>query len=282
MVRIITDSAADFEPAELHKMQITCIPLVVLFGEDSYHENETLSKNQFYQLLASSESSPKTAQASPQILMDLFEAAGEAGDEAIYITLSSALSGTYQNAEMAKRLVDSDRCYVVDSRNGTGGQRMVVEYAARLRDAGKNACQIIEALEVMRDRVELYACIDTLEYLYRGGRISQTAYKLGTLANIKPIISVDKAGHVTVPAKAMGMRKGMEQLCKRVTAKKPDPQFPLYVMYTNNRDVGKALAQKLEAMGIFVPEERLIQVGAAIGSHIGPEACGLVYVAEEE
>ena len=282
MVRIITDSAADFEPAELHNMQITCIPLVVLFGEDSYYENETLSKNQFYQLLASSASSPKTAQASPQILMDLFEAAGEAGDEAIYITLSSALSGTYQNAEMAKRLVDSDRCYVVDSRNGTGGQRMVVEYAARLRDAGKNACQIIEALEAMRDRVELYACIDTLEYLYRGGRISQTAYKLGTLANIKPIISVDKAGHVTVPAKAMGMRKGMEQLCKRVTVKKPDPQFPLYVMYTNNRDVGKALAQKLEAMGIFVPDERLIQVGAAIGSHIGPEACGLVYVAEEE
>ena len=129
-------------------------------------------------------------------------------------------------------------------------------------------------------RCELYACIDTLEYLYRGGRISQTAYKLGTLANIKPIISVDKTGTVAVPAKTMGMRKGMERLCKRLDMCRPDLDFPLYVMYTNNRAVGEALAEKIRAMGFEVPDDRIIQVGAAIGAHIGPEACGLVYVGE--
>lgn len=281
MVRIITDSAADFEPAELERMGITCIPLTVCFGDREYHENENLTKNQFYELLAASESFPKTSQASPQILLDLFEDSIQKGDDSVYITLSSRLSGTYQSAVMAQRLAGSDKCHVVDSLNGTGGQRMVVEYAVRLRDEGKTASQIIEALETMRDRIELYACIDTLEYLYRGGRISPTVYKLGTLANIKPIISVDKTGAVVVPAKTMGMRRGMEHLCKRLDMCRPDADFPLYVMYTNNRAVGETLAEKIRAMGFEVPDDRIIQVGAAIGAHIGPDACGFVYVGKQ-
>ena len=96
MVRIITDSAADFEPQELDNKNITCIPLTVSFGNEDYQENVNLDKTRFYELLASSGEFPKTAQASPQILMDLFESAQAAGEEAIYITLSSALSGTYQ------------------------------------------------------------------------------------------------------------------------------------------------------------------------------------------
>ena len=101
MVRIITDSAADLEIAEYEKSNITCIPLSVFFGDKEYQENVNLSKDKFYELLATGEY-PKTAQASPQILLDLFEDAKEAGDEAIYITLSSALSGTYQSACAAK------------------------------------------------------------------------------------------------------------------------------------------------------------------------------------
>ena len=275
MVRIITDSAADFEPRELQELNITCIPLTVMFGDAEYQENVSLSKELFYELLLRSENPPKTAQASPQILMDLFEEAHSAGDEAIYFTLSSALSGTYQSAVMTRNMLDYGDCHVVDSRNATGGQRMILEYAVRLRDEGKAAAEIIAAVEDMRDRIVLYACMDTLEYLYKGGRISHTTYKLGTLANIKPIISVDLEGRVQVPAKAMGMRKGMDYLCKRPEQQKPDENFPLYVMYTNNRSVGQELAKRL---GGDIPEERIIQVGAAIGSHIGPDACGLVYV----
>lgn len=282
MVRIITDSAADFEPAELEQMQIICIPLTVVFGQQEYHENENLTKDRFYELLMSSESFPKTSQASPQILLDQFEDTVKSGDEAIYITLSSGLSGTYQSAVMAQRLTGSEKCYVFDSRNGTGGQRMVVEYAVALRDQGLSAQQIIEKLEAMRDRIELYACLDTLDYLHRGGRISHLSYAVGTIANIKPIISVNKDGKVAVPAKVMGMRKGMAYLCKCPEKKNPDRSFPFYVMYTNNRSVAQLLAEKLRDTGIEVPEERIIQVGAAIGAHIGPEACGLVYVGENE
>jgi len=278
MIRIITDSAADFEPWELEKMNISYIYLPVMLEDREYRAD--LTKDGFYQLLQEVNEMPKTAQESPQVLMDLFEEAKDQGDEAIYITLSSALSGTYQNAVMSRNLVECDDCYVVDSLNATGGQRMLVEYAVRLRDEGKSAKEIVAALEQLRGRIELYACIDTLEYLYRGGRISHTTYKVGTFANIKPIITVEKNGQIGVPGKSMGMRKGMDNLCKKVTEKKPDSGFPLYVMYTDDRTVAETLMKRLEAFGFTVPDEHIIQVGSVIGSHIGPKACGLVYVAE--
>ena len=280
MVRIITDSAADFEPHEIEKLNISCIPITVILGDEEYQENVNLTKDQFFQLLASTGASPKTAQPAPSCLMDLFEDAKKAGEEAIYFSLSSALSGTYQTAVMTCEDADYDGCYVVDSRNATGGQRLLVEYAVRLRAEGKTAAQIVEAVEAIRDKIVLYACIDTLEYLYRGGRISQTVYKLGTMAQVKPIIRVTEEGAIEVPAKALGMRKGMDFLCKRIEQQKPSREHNFYVMYTADRTIGETLAKKVRDLGYDIPEERIIQVGAGIGSHIGPNACGIVYVEE--
>lgn len=278
MVQIITDSAADLEPQEYEKLGVTCIPLRVAFGDREYQENVDLSKDLFYELLLGSEVFPKTSQASPAVLEELFERAKAAGDEAIYITLSSALSGTYQTACMVREDVEYPGNYVFDSRNATGGQRMLVEYACQLRDQGKNAAEILAGLEAIRDRIELYAVVNTLEYLHKGGRISHAVYTLGNLAQIKPIISVDPEGRVALPGKVMGMRKGMDILGKRLGTRKPDGEHPLYVMYTNNRAVAETLAQRLEALDWKVA--RIIQVGAAIGAHVGPDACGIVYVGE--
>ena len=278
MVHIITDSAADLQPQEYEALGVTCIPLRVAFGDAEYQENIDLDKDRFYELLTDSGELPKTSQASPAVLEEIFERAKAAGDEAVYITLSSALSGTYQTACMVREDAQYEGAFVFDSKNATGGQRMLVEHACALRDRGLDAAGIIAGLEDIRDRIELYACLNTLEYLYKGGRISHAVYTLGNLAQIKPIISVDAEGKVAVPAKAMGMRKGMDLLAKRLEARKPDENHPLYVMYTNDRSVAETLAQRLEGHGWKV--ERIIQVGAAIGAHIGPAACGIVYVGE--
>ena len=92
------------------------------------------------------------------------------------------------------------------------------------------------------------------------------------MAQIKPIISIDTDGKVAVPGKAMGMRKGMDTLCKYLDAHKPDPDFPVYLMYTNQRSAAEALGQRMEAHGLTIPADRIIGVGAAIGTHIGAEA----------
>ena len=280
MVRIITDSAADFEPTELERYNIACIPLSVMLDGKSYLENVNLSKQEFYELLASTGAAPQTSQPAPNLLFEHFRDAKNAGDEAIYIPISSGISGTYQTALITLDDVECDDCYVVDSLNATAGQRILVEYAVRLRDEGKSAREIVAALEEVRDQVVLYACIDTLEYLYRGGRISQTVYKLGTMAQVKPIIRVSETGTIEVPAKAMGMRKGMDQLCKRLETQKPRSGFRIYIMYTADRSIGETLAQKVAAMGYEIAEDQIVQVGAAIGSHIGPGACGVAYIAD--
>lgn len=280
MVRIITDSAADFEPAELQQLNITCIPLTVTFGDEVYQENISLSKQRFYELLLTSEHFPQTSQASPQILMDIFDDVKNSGDEAIYITISSAISGTYQTACMIREEADCDRCHVLDGKNGTGGQRLLVEHAVRLREQGKTAAEILAGVESIRERITLYACIDTLDNLHRGGRISHLAYTLGSIAHVKPVITVEKDGSIGVPAKVMGMKKGMSWLCQQVEKCPRDGAHPFYVMYTNNRSIGEALAEKIRALDIDVPPERIIPVGAAIGTHVGKDACGFVCVSQ--
>ena len=281
MVRIITDSAADFEAHELQRLNVACIPLSVSFDEECYLDGVELSKAQFYEKLTQSDIFPKSAQPAPALLEELFTNAHEAGDEAVCITLSSGLSGTYQSARMICEDLGFDGCFVVDSLNATAGERVLVEHACKLRDEGKSAAEIVSALESLRSRVRLYACINTLEYLYRGGRISHTAYKVGNMAQIKPIITVDAEGKVGVPGKAMGMRKGMDTLCKYLEAHQPDPDYPLYLMYTDQRSVAETLGQRMASKGYTVCEDRFVGVGAAIGTHIGPEACGVVYIEKE-
>lgn len=278
MVTIVTDSAADFEPLELAEKNIKCVPLSVIFGEKEYKENIDLSKESFYELLKTEETMPRTSQPSPQDYLDLIDEARENDNDIIIVTISSGLSGTYQSVAATKELSGYDRCYVVDSLNGTGGERMIVEYAVRLRDEGVPAKEIVEKITALREKVVLYTVMDTLEYLHRGGRISNTVYKIGSFAHIKPIMHVSREGKAEIPAKTMGTSKGIDFVVKHVEKDMPDEDFPFYIMFTENRKNGEILRERLEKIGVSVPEERIIPVGAVIGTHIGPGACAVVYI----
>jgi len=282
LVRIITDSAADFEPIELERLNVECVPLSVIFGNKEYKENINITKDQFYTMLKQNGAMPRTAQPAPQEFADHILAAKAAEDDAVIITISSGLSGTYQGAVLAQSIANYDRCYVIDSLNGTGGERVLVEYAVRLRDMGKSGKEIAEAITEARSRVVLYTCMDTLEFLHRGGRISHTAYTIGSIAHIKPIMHVDKSGRPEIPAKVLGIRKGIEYLCKKVSDIPPDPEFDIYVMYTADRSNGEKLAQRLGEMGYVIPSQRIVPVGAVVGAHIGPGACAVVYIAKKQ
>ena len=280
LVRIITDSAADFEPEELQNRGLPCVPLSVSFGSATYQENVDLSKQTFYSLLEREAEMPRTSQPAPQAFLSVLQAAKDAGEEAVVITLSSALSGTCQCARLAKEMLEYEGCYIVDSRTATAGERLLVERALTLHAAGMGAKEIAAELEALRPRITLYACMDTLKYLHKGGRLSGTSYVIGSFANIKPILHVSEDGRAMISAKVMGVRKGIRYLCERLAAQKPDPAFPLYIMYTHNRTNGESLASALRERGFSIPAHHIVNVGAAIGTHIGPNAFGLVYVSE--
>lgn len=280
MVRIITDSAAEFEPSKLREKDIICVPMQISFGDKEYKENENLTKAQFYELLESSEMLPKTSQPTPYDFETVIRDFRDNGDECVIITISSALSGTYQNAFIVKDTMEYGGCYIVDSLTATGGERLLVEEAARLRDSGKSAREIAELLEQLKGRVTLHAYVDTLEYLHKGGRLSKTAYTVASFANIKPLIYLSDEGKVEVSSKVLSLKSGINQICKKLEKEKPDKNYPMYIIYSNNRKNCDLLTEAVTACGFEIAEENIISIGATIGTHIGPNACGVVYVAE--
>jgi len=280
MVRIITDSSADIEPEVLEKMNVICVPMNVAFGDTEYQENLNLSKEQFYKLLEESEELPRTSQPTPVSFLNIMEELKENGDEAVFILLSSALSGTYQNALMYKDMTEYDKCYIVDSLSATAGERLLVEIAVKLRAEGKNGAEIKEALDNIKSKVTIHACIDTLEYLYKGGRISKVSFAVGNLAKVKPIIYVSREGTVEVPTKVIGRGRGIKYVSDKVGEEKPDLNYPVYVLYTKDKTNAMRLYESLKESGLNIPEENILNVGSVIGTHVGPNGFGIAYISE--
>ena len=207
-VRIITDSGSEYQSSDHPALEV--LPLTVAFGGDVFHEGEDLSHERFYELLAERPEHPTSGQVTPFVFGEAIGRALEEGDDVVVITMSSVLSGTYQSACIAAEAArgkGTGTVRVVDSLNMTLGERIVVQYALQLLDAGATADEIADALEMNVGRVHIFGLIDTLEYLKRGGRISAAAGTVGELLSIKPVITVTD-GAVVILGKARGAKGG--------------------------------------------------------------------------
>lgn len=147
MIRILVDSAADFSKKEIEEKGIHLVPLQVNFQEEQYLDGVNLERDEFYEKLVHRKDFPKTSQPSPQKFLDVFEEVKEKGDELICILLSSALSGTYQSAQLARSMADYDKIYIVDSLSAVVAIRILCDTALRMAEHGNTAQEIIEELE---------------------------------------------------------------------------------------------------------------------------------------
>lgn len=278
MIRILVDSSADYTLQELDERNLTLTPLNVLINEKNYLDTIELTPNDFYEMLIAGADFPKTSQPSPEKFVEIFKDAKEKGDEVVCILLSSSLSGTCQSAHLAKEIAEYDKIYIVDSLSATFGIRLMVEYAIKLREEGKNGAEIAQHVEEMKSRVRIYAMIDTMEYLYKGGRVSRASAAIGTIANIKPIITVSQEGKVEVINKCIGRVKALNQLMKYLSETPADTDFPFYTLYAYGEETCEKLEKKLAAENCTITER--LQLGSTIGAHIGPGACAIIYVAK--
>lgn len=280
MIRILVDSSSDYSLEEAKQSNMEFVPVSITIGEQSYRDGIDLKRDQFYQLLKESGEFPKTAQPSPQDFLDIFKDARKKGDDVICILLSSELSGTCQSAALAKSMAAYENIYIVDSLSATYVIRILAEYACKLREEGTAAPEIAARVDALKSRVKVIAALDTLEYLSRGGRLSKTAAAIGELANIKPIITVTPDGRVGVMGKALGKNKAICSLTKQIKDTELDDAFPVYSIYSYGVSNCEKFEEKLREANI-VPAKRL-QIGSTIGTHIGPEAFGLIYVIKGE
>ena len=146
MVKIITDSASDFEPNELKELMIDCIPLSVNFGDEEYKDNVTISKDEFFDKLKNTTETVKTSQPSLHDIVEEFEVAEHSKDGGVAIFMSSKISGTANTAQIACDMIGCKNVYVIDSLTASAGQKLLVEYAVKLRRQGKNSKEIYEEI----------------------------------------------------------------------------------------------------------------------------------------
>lgn len=277
MVKIITDSASDFEPNELKELMIDCIPLSVNFGDEEYKDNVTISKDEFFDKLKNTTETVKTSQPSLHDIVEEFEVAEHSKDGGVAIFMSSKISGTANAAQIACDMIGCKNVYVIDSLTASAGQKLLVEYAVKLRRQGKNSKEIYEEIERIKTKISLLACLDTLEYLHNGGRVSQTKAMLTTVARIKPVIRLS-GGNVELLAKSFNIKRGIKSLAERLEREELNPHFPIYVMYSDNESLANDLTSDIKRLLPNVHSVETVKVGAVIGSHIGTNACGIAFV----
>lgn len=282
-VRIITDSASDItreDVAAAGNPALTVLPLSVTVGNTTYEDGVNLSHQRFYELLVEGDDLPMTGQVNPYAFEQAIGEARAAGDEVIVITLSGKLSGTNASANTAAASFDSG-VYVVDSKNVTVGERVLVDYALRLVGEGLSATDIATALEQAREDIYVVGLLDTLEYLRRGGRIPASAAALGKLLSIKPVITIED-GAVELLGKARGSKNGRNLLTQQVeTAGGIDFAMPIALGYAGLDD---ALLRKYIEDSRHIWEDHIAledlpvhSVGATIGTHVGPGAIALAF-----
>src|SRR5690606_38545588 len=198
-VRIVTDSTADL-PAEVREEYgIEMVPLYVHFGDEVFRDQVDMSPDQFFRrLTAEKERLPQTSQPSPSDFAEVYRRLAEGGDTIVSIHISEAMSGTLQSARAAREMLQGADIRLIDSRLVTACLGHVVLDCAQAARDGASADEVVERAESLCSRTNLFGAIDTLEYLERGGRIGRAQALLGSLLNMKPIVTLSDG--VVAPA----------------------------------------------------------------------------------
>lgn len=275
-VKIMIDSASDVSEVEAKQLGLEFVPIQVRVEDEEYFDGVDLLPKEFYEKLVASKEMPQTSLINEYRWDEAFASATKDGSELVVIALSSKLSGTYQSALEASKKYNG-KVHVVDSMNAALGERLLGLYALQLANSGMDAKDIAKELNAKKSKVCVYAVIDTLKYLKKGGRISATTAFVGEMLSIKPVIGVIE-GEVKVIGKARGNKKG-NLLLNSIIEENGGINFdmPYGLIYSGN-DKTNIEKYKEDSINIFAGNKPdAYCLGCTIGTHIGPGAVGVAF-----
>lgn len=280
-IALITDSTCDIPAQWIEQYQITIVPLTIIFGSQQYLEGVDITPEEFYARLDGETVHPTTSQATPQAFLAAYRRAAEAGARQILaILISGAMSGTIESARQAAQ--DSPiPVEIVDSRNNSMGLGWQVIAAARAREAGGDLAAMVAAAAPVREDMRYYISLDTIDYLSKGGRISEAARFLNSILNIKPLIYVNPvSGTVGASIPARSRRTAIDGLYKEFFRQIPAGR-PLHITVLHNDALPEAQALAERVRAEHAPQEMFIRiVSPVLGVHTGPRALALCGYAE--
>jgi len=276
----VTDSLSDLASDLIGSLDITLVPLTVLFGHEAYLDRVTISTDEFYHRLVYGDIWPASTQPSPQDFANTYDKLAESTNEIIVITLSSKLSGTYQSARKGKDYMKAQKCRVavIDSQTVAGGLGLVVYAAAREAQNGANMDKLVEFTRKALKRSHFIVYLDTLKYLAKGGRIGKAQGLLGSVLSIKPILNV-KEGEMSPVTRVRSPAAGIAYLNNfRASFKNIEA---VSIEHTTSLESADKLAKLFSTDYPKVPILRST-VSPVLGVYCGPNAFALTVLEREE
>ena len=273
-VKIVTDSSCDLPDGLVSELGIEVVPLTIRFGAEELVDRRDLTPAEFWARCATSAQLPSTAAPAPGAFEEVFRAAAAAGAEGVMcVVLSSKLSATGEAAQAGARAVaDGVPVKVVDSLSVSLGHGMMAVQSARRAAAGANLDEIVAMAEDMARRTRIFASLDTLEYLKKGGRIGAAQALLGSILSIKPVIEVVD-GKVEPGPKQRTRSRSLQWLADQVGAQKGVEN--LAILHGDAPDVDTLLG----LLDPHFPRDQIVigQLGAVVGAHTGPRTIGVAF-----
>jgi DegV family protein with EDD domain len=266
-VRIVTDSTSDLSPQAAEELGITVVPVYVRFGEKAYRDGVDISQDEFYQQLVQSPVHPFTSQPSPSDFARVYSELSKETDKVVSIHLSSKVSGTYDSALRGRELAQA-KCHieVIDSLSVSMGLGLIAMAAARLAKMGEGLHEVMNEVGQAISDTRIFGLLDTLKYLLLGGRIGKVKALLGTLLNVKPLLTM-RNGELSPIGMVRTRAKGIERLLDFI--KDALSIQELAIVHSTTPDEASSLRERL---GSFFPQKRIhvSRLGPALGVHGGP------------
>ena len=273
MIKLVIDSTSEIGVEEAKDLGLTLIPMKVIFDDEEYLVGVNLTTQEFYQKLAEAKNLPKTTQINFTEYVDAVKPILDAGDQVFAMCLSSELSGSFNNLKLAQSELGSENFEAFDTLSVTFAYKALVLEAMKLIKNGVTLRELKAEMERLKTKLRLFAIIDNVKYLIKGGRLSQGKGLMATALNIKPIVAIEN-GKVEVIGKAVGFNMALKSFCKLI--KNVDLSRTMFSGHA--ADEGKA-----EKMIEYIKNEiglefrNLCEIGAVIGTHAGPGTVGVVY-----
>jgi DegV family protein with EDD domain len=274
-VRIVTDSSCDLPQAMADALGIRIVPLSVRFGDTEYIDRTTITATEFWSKCAASATLPETAAPSPGSFEETYRSlAAEGATAIVVVALSSDLSATMQSAELAARAVAPGiDVRIVDSRNASMGLGLTVLACAELAKTGASADEVVARAHSVIPRTRVFAALDTLDNLKKGGRIGGAKAMLATVMSIKPLISITN-GLVEEAGKQRTRSKALAHLVD-ILRNQEVPIERLAVLNAQCADIDAFIAMVKE---VYTGEIIVGDIGAVIGTHAGQGTIGIVFL----